>query len=174
MFSKCATGVKINNIILLDTLPSVCFILSEQTPCESWVNVGKPLWTISDSSETSVPLSHVPPICPSSPLHGVDSDKASDAASLPTSQAVSCRSSHSGYSSLLPELRMHPVFLRKHQNQMWSLYAVEMAVWVAGLGHVLHASDKKLQTQCKSGVHHVVRVENGSPPLCHDHISITD
>lgn len=63
--------------------------------------------------------------------------------SEPTSQAVSCCSSHSVYSPLLPELGMHPVFQRKHQNKMWSLYAVEMAVWAAGLGHVLHASDKK-------------------------------
>lgn len=37
---------------------------------------------------------------------------------VPTSQAVSCCSSHSGYSSLLPELGMHPVFLSKHQNKM--------------------------------------------------------
>lgn len=48
-----------------------------------------------------------------------------------------------GIFSLLPELGMHPVFLRNHQNQEWSLYAVEKAVWAAGLGHVLHASDKK-------------------------------
>lgn len=33
-------------------------------------------------------------------------------------------------------------FLSKHQNKMWSLYAVEMATRAAGLGHVLHASDK--------------------------------
>lgn len=80
--------------------------------------------------------------------------------SEPTSQAVSCCSSHSVYSPLLPELGMHPVFLRKHQNKMWSLYAVEMAVWAAGLGHVLHASDKKknIQTQCKSKTHHVAKV----------------
>ena len=34
-------------------------------------------------------------------------------------------------------------FLSKHQNKMWSLYAVEMATRAAGLGHVLHAVIKK-------------------------------
>lgn len=76
---------------------------------------------------------------------------------VPPSQAVSCCSSHSGYSSLLPELGMHPVFLSTHPNKMWSLYAVEMAGWDAGLGHVLHASDKKYR-QCKSTAHHVAKV----------------
>lgn len=50
---------------------------------------------------------------------------------------------------LLAELGMHPVFLRNHQNQMWSLYAVEKAVWAAGLGHVLHACDKKYRHNAK-------------------------
>ena len=34
-------------------------------------------------------------------------------------------------------------FLSKHQNKMWSLYAVEMATRAAGLGHVLHTVIKK-------------------------------
>lgn len=79
---------------------------------------------------------------------------------VPTSQAVSFCSPHSGYSSLLPELGMHPVFLIKHQNKMWCLHVVEMAAWAAGFGSVLHASDKnkKIPTQCKGRAHHVVKV----------------
>lgn len=118
-------------------------------------NMGKALWTISNCSEAIVLLRttqqfmvfgfllYAPiPLCTELTLPKPQTLML--CCSLSTFQAVSRCSSHFGYFfSLLPELGMHPVFLRNHQNQKWSLYAVEKAMWAAGLGHVLHASDKK-------------------------------
>lgn len=95
------------------------------------------------------------------PLHRVDSATALTLmlyCSLPTSLAVSRCSSHSGhFFTPRPELGMHPVFPRNHQNQMWSLYMLRnigRARWRLW-GHILHVSDKneKIDTDTMRNSH---------------------
>lgn len=83
-----------------------------------------PLWTLNQrpvfqnysfaQNNSAIYGIWLPPIRPKSPLHRVDSAKASDINAV-LSRAYFLKQflavpSHSGYFSLLPELGMHPVF----------------------------------------------------------------
>lgn len=132
----CVPGIKVNDIIDFGAL---CFgytascVLQELSSCVKvqWRH-GKEIYEqlmTAPSSETIVLLRttqqimlfgfllYLPnPLCMELTLPKPETLML--CCSVPTSQAVSCCSPHSGYSSLLPELGMHPVFLSRHQNKM--------------------------------------------------------
>lgn len=148
MFSKCATGVKINNIILLDTLPSICsdnssyYLNKLRVKVEStWKNLYEQLTTLQKLvflSATFLLFAPIP-LCTASTLTKLQT-------------LWVCLHLRQFLAVPLTLGILHSSLNWECTLSSWESIKIKCEVFMpwrwqcefAGLGHVLHASDKKI------------------------------